>query len=106
MIDLTLLIENPELAKNLKLEIAGSDLLAFGETIHKNAILEAENKRAPKPEKLLTPQQFADILQVSLVTLWSWDKKGITSPVRIGNAKRYRLSDVENFLKGQDFDEL
>jgi hypothetical protein len=97
MIDLTLLKENPDLAKSLRLEISGADLLAFGESIYKSALEAAEN--TPKAaEEYLTPQQFAEILQVSIVTLWNYDKKGITKPLRIGNAKRYRRSDLEKVL--------
>ena len=94
MIDLNILKENPELAKNVKLEISGADLLAFGETIHKSAIAEAEKVIPKESEVFMTPQQLANTLQVSLVTLWNWDKKGITNPVRIGNAKRYLKSDL------------
>ena len=98
MIDLNVLKENPELAKSIKLEISGADLLAFGESIHKSAIAESENNTQKEIEVYLTPQQFADALQVSLVSLWNWDKKGITRPLRIGNAKRYRRSDLEKIL--------
>jgi hypothetical protein len=105
MIDLNILKENPELAKSLKLEITGSDLLAFGESIHKSAIAEAE-KTSKEIEEYLTPSQFAEALQVSLVTLWSWDKKGITRPLKIGNAKRYRRSDLEKILQGESDDAI
>jgi hypothetical protein len=98
MIDLNILKENPELARSLKLEVNGADLLAFGESIHKQAIAESE-KKVKEVEVYLTPSQFAEALQISLVTLWSWDKKGITNPLRIGNAKRYRRSDLEIILK-------
>lgn len=97
MIDLKILTENPELAKSLKLEISGADLLAFGESIHKQA-LEAGEKTPKEAEEYMTPQQFADALQVSLVTLWSWDKINITRPLRIGNKKRYRRSDLEKIM--------
>ncbi len=97
MIDLNILKENPELAKSVKLEISGADLLAFGESIHKSA-LEETGKIIKEKEEYLTSQQYADALQISLVTLWSWDKKGITRPLRIGNAKRYRRSDLEKIL--------
>ena len=95
--DLEFIKENPELAKSIKLEITGADLLAFGESIHKNAT-EAGEKTQKENEEYLTPAQFSEALQVSLVTLWSWDKKGITRPLRIGNAKRYRRSDLEKIL--------
>lgn len=96
MSTIELLTQNPDLAKNIKFEVNGADLLAFGEAIHKRA--SEEMKPTPKEEEYLTPAQFAEILHVSLVTLWSWDKKGITQPVRIGNKKLYRRSDLEKIL--------
>ena len=53
----------------------------------------------PKPEakvqeRFFTTDQVCEILSISRVTLWSWDKKGITRPIKIGNLKRYRLSDI------------
>lgn len=53
---------------------------------------------AKEEEVYLTPQEFADALKVSLVTLWHWDGKGITRPLKIGNKKRYRKSDLEKIL--------
>jgi hypothetical protein len=95
MIDLDILTNNPELAKSVKLEVTGADLLAFGESIHKKALRDC----APKEVEIyLTPAQFAEALQVSLVTLWSWDKKGLTRPLRIGTKKLYRRSDLEKIL--------
>jgi hypothetical protein len=95
MIDLVLLKENPELAKCIKIEVNLADLIAFGESIHKTATEEAKRKTSNHEEEYFTPQQLATLLQVSLVTLWSWDNKGILSPLRIGNTKRYRRSDIE-----------
>jgi predicted DNA-binding transcriptional regulator AlpA len=55
-----------------------------------------------EPEEYLTPQEMADTLHVSLVTLWHWDNKGITKPLRIGNQKRYRRSDIEKFMQKEE----
>jgi hypothetical protein len=96
-IDLTVLKENPELAKSVRLEISGADLLKFGETLHKSA-LEAGEKSPKENEEYLTPAEFAQVLKISLVTLWSWDRKNITKPLRIGNKKLYRRSDLEKIL--------
>ena len=54
----------------------------------------------PKPEtkhqeRYLTTDQVCELLSITRVTLWSWDKKGVTSPLRVGNLKRYRLSDID-----------
>jgi len=99
MIDLNVLKENPELAKSVRLEMTGADLLAFGESIHKNAITESEKNIPKETEVYLTPTEMSEILKVSLVTLWSWDKKNITRPLRIGNKKLYRRSDLEKILR-------
>lgn len=91
-----ILKSNPELAKHVRVEVSLADLQEFH-----NFCTEAGRREKPEPkdpEEYLTPRQFADAVQVSLVTLWSWDKKGITRPLRIGNAKRYRRSDLEKVL--------
>lgn len=97
MIDFSVLKENSELAKSVKLEMSCADLITFAETIHKNAVAE-RIKNAPLEEEYLTPAEYAKILKISLVSLWSWDKKGITKPLYIGNKKLYRRSDLEKIL--------
>ncbi len=56
----------------------------------------AQTKQAE--EEYFTPSEMAQSLKVSMVTLWNWDKQGITNPLRIGNLKRYRKSDLERIL--------
>jgi Helix-turn-helix domain len=91
-----ILKSNPEIEGNLIINVSASDLKDFAELCINRG---KQEKPEPKdPEEYLTPNQFAEALQVSLVTLWSWDKKGITRPLRIGNAKRYRRSDLEKIL--------
>jgi hypothetical protein len=91
-----ILKNNPEIADILTINVKASDLKEFAELcVNKGR---QENPEPTSPEVYLTPAQFSEALQVSLVTLWSWDKKGITKPLRIGNAKRYRRSDLEKIL--------
>jgi hypothetical protein len=96
MVNLIVLKENPELAKNLRLEITGSDLLEYSDEMVKRSVEAVKTKEVQ--EEYLTSEEMAKTLKVSLVTLWSWDKKGLTKPLRIGNAKRYRRSDLEKIL--------
>jgi hypothetical protein len=98
MIDLKFLQENPDLAKSITIEVSGSDLMAFGKFLHDSAMEEASKLLPDGKEEYLTPQQFSDILHISMVTLWTWDKKGITSPLHIGNRKLYRRSDLEKIM--------
>jgi hypothetical protein len=105
MIDLSILIDNPELAQSIRIEVSGADLLAFAEHIQSRTSEEIKNNSVESPEEYLTSRQFAEALQISEVTLWNWDKRGITNPLRIGSQKRYRRSDLERILthknKGQ-----
>ncbi len=54
----------------------------------------AENLRNTNKEKLLTRQQTAEILSVSLVTLWDWTNKDIIPAHRIGSKIRYKESEI------------
>ena len=59
---------------------------------------ELKSKPVPIPhtqEKFLTTEEVCTMLSISRVSLWHYDKKGITKPVRIGNLKRYKLSEIE-----------
>lgn len=45
-------------------------------------------------DELLTPEETAQLLKVSKVTVWDWDKRGILNARRIGNQVRYLRSEV------------
>lgn len=49
--------------------------------------------------ELLSPQQLADYLGVSVRTVYSWNHDG-TGPtvIRVGKHVRYRRDDVESWL--------
>jgi predicted site-specific integrase-resolvase len=49
-------------------------------------------------DQILTREEAAKMLTVSIVTLWSWDKKDILQTYRIGNKIRYKKSDLLNAL--------
>lgn len=51
------------------------------------------------PEKYLTRQETAKLLQISLVTLNEWSKKGIIQSYRIGGRIRYKKSELEDSLR-------
>ena len=91
-----ILKNNPELATNLNITARAADLQEFAKMC-----IEAGKQDKPEkkdPEEYLTPAEYAEALKISLVTLWSWDKKHITRPLRIGNKKLYRRSDLEKIL--------
>jgi len=49
----------------------------------------------PPPEnKFLDQKQVAELLQISTVSVWQWEKKGLLQSYRIGNLKRFKLNEV------------
>lgn len=54
-----------------------------------------ENNQA---ERLLTREQTAEMLSITLTTLWSWTKKGILTSYRIGNKIMYKQHEVYESL--------
>ncbi|MCT4629599.1 helix-turn-helix domain-containing protein [Winogradskyella sp.] len=59
------------------------------------------NKELPIDDhlNLLTREETATILKVTLQTLHNWSKKGILVPFSIGNRIYYRKSDVISALR-------
>jgi len=52
-----------------------------------------------KKEELLTRKEVCRLLKISAVTCWSYGKKGVLTPLKIGNRVLYRRSDVSASLK-------
>jgi excisionase family DNA binding protein len=49
--------------------------------------------------RLLTPDQVAEILQVHVLTVYSYIKKGKFDAVRLGRSYRIAPDDLDNFIK-------
>lgn len=50
-------------------------------------------------DKLLTREETAKMLSISLVTLWDWTNKNILQAYRIGKKIRYKKSEVLEALQ-------
>jgi len=66
-------------------------------------LAEAKPEPPTSQERYLTIDETCELLSVTRPTLWSWNKKGVLESVRIGNLRRYRMSDIEA-LAGQQLD--
>ncbi len=56
-----------------------------------------------KDEILLKPSQVQQRLNVSRATLYNWNTHNVyLQPLRVGGSLRYRKSDVEKFINGDD----
>lgn len=52
-------------------------------------------------DDILTRQEVADYLRISLVTIHSWNKHGILNPIRMGNRIFYKKQDILDVLEQQ-----
>ena len=52
-------------------------------------------------DELLTRQEVAEYLRISLVTIHSWNKHGILNPIRMGNRILYKKQDILDVLEEQ-----
>lgn len=52
-------------------------------------------------DEILTRQEVADYLRISLVTIHSWNKHGILNPIRMGNIIFYKKQDILDVLEQQ-----
>ena len=63
------------------------------------ALLSYSENQNKEEEAILTRQQTADLLSISLVTLWEWTNKNILQAYRIGKKVRYKKKEVLSALK-------
>lgn len=55
-------------------------------------------KRTKKQEVYLSRTKTALMLNVTLSTLWRWDKENYLTPVRVGGKVMYRESDIQRVI--------
>ena len=78
-------------------DVLDQRLQVIEDTLQK--LVDKPDPEPPFTEKYLTTEEVCESLKVSRVTLWNWQKNGILKSIRIGNLKRYRLSDIESLGK-------
>ncbi len=54
--------------------------------------------KAHREHPVLSRKETAEMLGVTLSTLWQWDRTGYLTPVKIGSKVMYRPQDVEEVL--------
>ena len=74
-----------------------NDIMAQVREIVRDELL--QKQRADLSEKLLTPKQTAELLQVSLVTLWAWEKQGRVTKYTIGGRTYFKHGEIMQGLE-------
>lgn len=93
------LFDNPDLAGKISFNIGANDLISFAREFAFQ--LKPEPIPTTPEEKYFTADETANLLKVSRVTLWQWNKKGILKPRKVGSVLRYTESDVKKALSGR-----
>jgi excisionase family DNA binding protein len=94
------------------LQLENIDALAFKNEIIEGVLLALKNyggtlQLNENVDLLLTREETAKLLSVSLVTLWDWTRKDLIPAYRIGNKIRYKKSEVLKSLNQKNqFDEF
>ncbi len=52
-----------------------------------------------EPDELMSRQETADYLKISLVSLWTWTKNNLIPAHKIGNKVRYKKSEILESLQ-------
>ncbi|WP_019670797.1 helix-turn-helix domain-containing protein [Eudoraea adriatica] len=87
--------------ENLRLEDLpkAAELILEKLTVIEHEIKDIKGNFQPKePVKLLTREETARYLKISLSALWHWSKKGILPSYGIGNRVYYKRSEIEKAL--------
>ena len=82
---------------NTIFHLSAKDLLDFANEILAGAkmIAQLELEKSQYCDELLTIEEVCELLKVSKMTLYRWDKLGILKKNEVGGKRRYRKSDVE-----------
>ncbi len=82
---------------NTIFHLSAKDLLDFANEILAGAkmIAQLELEKSQYCDELLTIEEVCELLKVSKMTLYRWDKLGILKKIEVGGKRRYRKSDVE-----------
>ena len=82
---------------NTIFHLSAKDLLDFANEILAGAkmIAQFELEKSQYCDELLTIEEVCELLKVSKMTLYRWDKLGILKKIEVGGKRRYRKSDVE-----------
>lgn len=51
-------------------------------------------------ETYVTRKKAAELLNVTLSTLWRWNKENYLNPVEVGGKRRYKQSDIDRIING------
>lgn len=83
-----------------------TDVKTLREAFTEWGFQEEEKRKTAEGDKLITKQEAAKRLDVTVSTLWRWEKEKYLIPIKVGRRVRYRLKDVLALERGEYLDGL
>lgn len=82
----------------ITLVIKSSDLVEFADRLVMRTLEGIKSSSIRPEESYLTKEEVAEILHVSLSTLWKWNKVGYLCHIELGGRRLYKKSDIDAVL--------
>lgn len=102
MVDLKFLMENPDLAANMRFEISGSDMITVIQSSIDIALKQAKPAELNIIEQPISQPEAIQFLGKSRQTLIQWRKKGIIRAHTLGGRVYYMRSELLEALKSKN----
>lgn len=78
------------------------DLIEANKRLVEKTVADLERSVAEKRETVyLTREQVIAKLNIVPSTLWRWNKRGYLVPIKVGGENRYRSTDIDKILEGE-----
>ena len=88
--------------QNIQVTISLKDLIEANTILVQQVKDDLQQQLADeKAEVYFSREKAMEIFDVSSTTLWRWEKKGYLIPIMVGGYRRYRKSDINKILKGE-----
>lgn len=88
---------------NALLIVSAADLKDFAADLMQAARAETERQLdEQRNERYLSAKETAKLLGIDASTLWRWRNSGYIQPVTVGNQAKYKLSDINAFIKKKE----
>ena len=81
---------------NALLIVSAADLMQAARAETERQLDEQRN------ERYLSAKETAKLLGIDASTLWRWRNSGYIQPVTVGNQAKYKLSDINAFIKKKE----
>lgn len=92
-------MSNPQQSNSVLYMISADDLRSLVKELYAEEQQRIERAIAESREvPTVTRHEAARMLNVTLSTLWRWDKEGYLNPVKIGSKVLYRATDIDRLL--------